>query len=64
MFSGEYWEMSKSNYFKEHLCTADSEMTDRRNWFFRTFFLESRFQNHPYLVMLQKYQSLLDHSPF
>ena len=27
MLSCEYWEMSKNNYFKEHLCTADSEMT-------------------------------------
>ena len=26
MLSCEYWEMSKNNYFKEHLCTADSEM--------------------------------------
>ena len=31
-------------------------------WLFSTFFLESRFQNHPDLAMLQKYQSLSNQS--
>ena len=31
---------------------------DFRKWLITTFFRESRFQNHPDLVILQKYQSL------
>ena len=31
---------------------------DFRKWLIRTFFLKRRFQNHPDLVILQKYQSL------
>ena len=32
---------------------------DFRKWLFRTYFLNSRFQKHPDLAILQKYQSLL-----
>ena len=32
MFSCEYWEISKNNYF-EHLCTAASEVTLESDWF-------------------------------
>ena len=59
MFSCEYCETSKNTYFKEHLRTATS---DFRKWLFKTFFLDSHFQNHLDLVILQKYQSLLNES--
>ena len=59
MFSCEYCETSKNTYFKEHLRTATS---DFRKWLFKTFFLDSHFQNHLDLAILQKYQSLLNES--
>ena len=37
--------------------TAASYVTMEKG-LFRDFFLESRFQNHPNIVILQKYQSL------
>ena len=36
--------------------------SDFRKWIFDFFFLASRFQNHPDLVILQKYQSLSNQS--
>ena len=36
--------------------------SDFRKWLFGIFFLESRFQNHPDLVILQKYQLLSNKS--
>ena len=39
-----------------------SRWTDFRKWLFGTLFLDSRFQNHPDLVMSQKYQSLSNQS--
>ena len=36
--------------------------TDLRKWLFGTFLPESRFQNHPDLVKLQKHQSLSNKS--
>ena len=56
MISCEYCEISKNTYFEGHLPTAASELT-----LGRTFFLDSRFQHHPDLVMLQKYQPLSNH---
>ena len=35
-------------------------LSDFSKWLFRTFFLESPFQNYPDLVILQKYQWLLN----
>ena len=55
--SCQYWEISKNTYFEEHLRTAASEETLGSDYL-GFFFLESRFQNHPDLVILQKYQSL------
>ena len=36
---------------------------DFTKWLIRTFFLKRRFQNHPDLVILQKYQSLSNQNP-
>ena len=47
---------------EEHLRMAASEMTLGRGLFW-TFFLESRFQNYPDLVILQKYQLLSNQNP-
>ena len=55
MFSCEFCEISKNTYFEEHLRTAASELI---LGLFRTSFLDSRFQNHHDLVILQKYESL------
>ena len=58
MYSCEYWEIS---IFEEHLRTAASEVTLESDSLV-LFFLESRFQNHPDLVILQKYQLLSNKS--
>ena len=47
--------------FEKHLRTAGSDLTLRSD-FFGTLFLDSRFQNHPDAVILQKYQSLSNQS--
>ena len=46
------WEIFKKIYSEECF------WTDFRKWLFGNFFLDSRFQNHPDSVILQKYQSL------
>ena len=46
------WRTSAYSYFR----------SDFRTWLFRTFFLDSRFQNHSDLVILQKHQSLSNQS--
>ena len=56
MFSCEYWENSKNPYFEEHLHMAASQVNLGNNC------LGLPFQNHPYLVTLQKYQSLSNQS--
>ena len=60
MFSCEYCEISKNTYFEEHLRTAASEVTLESDCL--GLHLGSRFQNHPDLVILQKYQLLLNQS--
>ena len=37
-------------------------LSDFRKWLFRTFFLNSRFQNHPDLKILKMYQPLSNQS--
>ena len=54
MFTCEYWKISKNTCFEEHLRTAASEVT-LGNDCLGLFFQESLFQNHPWLVILQKY---------
>ena len=44
----EYWEISQNTYFEKVTLGSDC---------LGLSFLESRFQNHPDLVILQKYQS-------
>ena len=58
MFSNECCEISKNAYFEEHLRMAASELTLGSNYLW--LFLDSRFQNHPDLVILHKYQSFLN----
>ena len=53
MFSCKSCEISNITYFEEQLHTFF--WSDFRMWLFRTFFLDSRFQNHPDLVILEKY---------
>ena len=52
--------------FYEHLfwrtSAYGSSWSDLRKWLFRTFSMNSRFQNHPDLVILQKYKSLSNQS--
>ena len=52
----------RNTYFEEHLRTAGLLLDWLYEWFFGTFFLDSRFQNHSGSVILQKYQSLSNHS--
>ena len=54
MFSYKYCEISENTYFKENVCF----WTGFRKGLFRTFFVDSRFQNNPDQVGLQKYQPL------
>ena len=55
MFSYKYCEISENTYFKERVCFWTGF---RKGGLFRTFFVDSRFQNNPDQVGLQKYQPL------
>ena len=46
----------------KNICIYGCFWSDFSKRFFRTFFLLSHFQNHPDLVILQKYQPLSNHS--
>ena len=61
MFSSDYCKIFKNIYFEEHLRTAASEVTLGSDCL-GLFFLNSRFQNHPDLEMLQMYQPLSNQS--
>ena len=66
MFSCENCKISKSPHFEEHLTAYDCFWSDFRKGLYRAFFLDSRFQNHPNLVILQKNQPFSNHgfNPF
>ena len=50
-------KVEQKTYFEEYL------RAPAKSWI-RTFFLESRFQNYPDLVISQKYQLLSNENPF
>ena len=60
MFFCEFCEISDNNSFEEHLSTAASEVTLWSNCLGLS--LDSRFQNHPDSVILQRYHMLSNQS--